>query len=85
MIKYRFNIAEALGRLGVTSYSLKRCGKEAPIAQGTWTRLKNENTSITLDSLNSICALLDMQPKDILIYEETEEDRRLRQAVGLDE
>lgn len=38
-------------------------------------KFKNSDTSITLDNLNRLCAVLEMQPRDIIKYVETEEDR----------
>ena len=36
--------------------------------RNTLNKIKNEDTSIQLDSLNKICMILDMQPKDIIEY-----------------
>lgn len=38
-------------------------------------KIKNEDTNISLDAINKLCLILDMTPKDILDYEETEKDR----------
>lgn len=32
--------------------------------------------TISLDNLNRLCAVLEMQPRDIIKYVETDEDRR---------
>ena len=39
-------------------------------------KLKNDDTSITLGALNNICNILDMQPKDILEFVQTEEEKK---------
>jgi DNA-binding Xre family transcriptional regulator len=38
-------------------------------------KFKEGNTKISLDNLNRLCAVLEMQPRDILKYIETDEDR----------
>lgn len=71
MLKYKIDICDALERIGFNIYQAKKTGL---LSQNTFTKLKNNDTGITLKSLNIICSLLDLQPKDILIYEEDEED-----------
>ena len=44
-------------------------------------KIKNEDTNISAKSLNSLCLILDMQPKDIFIYEETQEDLKQKQKI----
>jgi len=46
------------------------------ISQDTLRKLKNDDTNISLESLNRVCAILDMQPKDIIIYVEDEAERK---------
>ena len=43
--------------------------------QETMKKFRNGDTSISLDNLNRLCAVLEMQPRDIIKYVETEEDR----------
>lgn len=72
MIKYKFNIAEALQRAGFTTYTAKKSGLlGADIMQ----KLKNDDTNISIKTLNTLCNILDMQPKDLIYYEEEEQDR----------
>lgn len=71
MLKYKFDVGDALERIGFNSYSAKKSGI---ISQDTLRKVKAEDTNISLKSLNGLCLLLDMQPKDILIYEESAED-----------
>lgn len=73
MLKYKINIADALERIGFNLYQAKKTGI---ISQVALKKIKNNDTSITLKTLNNICTLLDMQPKDLLIYEEVEEDKK---------
>ena len=39
-------------------------------------KFKNKDTSISLDNLNRLCAILEMQPRDIIKYIETDNDRK---------
>lgn len=71
MLKFRFNVGDALERIGFNSYAAKKSGI---ISQDTLKKVKADDTNISLKSLNGLCLLLDMQPKDILMYEESKED-----------
>ena len=71
MLKYKFNVGDALERAGFNMYKAKKTGL---LSQDTFKKIKNEDTNISLKSLNNICLILDMQPKDIIIYEETADD-----------
>lgn len=71
MLKYKFNVGDALERAGFNTYKAKTSGL---LSQDTLKKIKNEDTNISAKSLNSLCLILDMQPKDIFIYEETAED-----------
>ena len=76
MIKYKFNVGDALERAGFNMYKAKTTGL---LSQETLKKIKNEDTNISAKSLNSLCLILDMQPKDIFIYEETQEDLKQEQ------
>ena len=69
MLKYKFNVGDALDRAGFTSYKAKTSGI---LSQDTLKKIKKEDTNISLRAINSLCMILDMQPKDLLIYEETD-------------
>lgn len=71
MLKYKINVGDALERAGFTTYKAKTTGL---LSQDTLRKIKNEDTAITLKALNSICNILDMQPKDILEFVRTEKD-----------
>lgn len=73
MLKYRFNVGEALERAGLNMYKAKTTNV---LSQNTLKKIKNEDTSISLDSLNKVCTILDMQPKDIIKYVEDEEEKK---------
>lgn len=78
MLKYRFNVGDALKRAGFNTYKAKTSGL---LSQDTLKKIKNEDTNINAKSINNLCLILDMQPKDIFIYEETEEERELKKKL----
>ena len=59
-------------RIGFNAYKAKTTKL---LSQDTLKKVKSDDTNISLKSLNSICMLLDMQPKDLLMYVETEEEK----------
>ena len=73
MLEFRFDVGDALERAGFTAYEVKRSGL---IGQSAYQRIKAGDMGLTLKTLNTICMILDMQPKDILVYKEKEEDRK---------
>lgn len=73
MLKYKINVYDALKRKGFTTYKAQ---KTRLISQDGLKKIKEENTDLTLKTINNICMILDLQPKDILEYVETEEDRK---------
>lgn len=72
MLKYKINIADALERKGFNTYKAKT---SKILSQDTLKKIKEENTNISLESLNRICILLDMQPKDLIEYVESTEEK----------
>lgn len=78
MLKYRFNVRDALERAGFNTYKAKTSGL---LSQDTLKKIKNEDTNINAKSINNLCLILDMQPKDLFIYEETEEERELKKKL----
>ena len=65
MIYYKIDVLKELKNKNLTTYSLKK----ANILGGqTITKLKNNNTDITIKNINRLCELLDMQPGDIIGY-----------------
>ena len=42
----------------------------------TWRKIKNGDTSISMESLNRICAILNMQPEHIFYYCKDEEEEK---------
>lgn len=73
LLKYKFNVGDALERAGVNLYKAKTTNV---LSQNTLKKIKNEDTTISLESLNRVCVILDMQPKDIIMYVADEEERK---------
>ncbi len=75
MLKYKFNVGDALERAGFNTYKAKTSGL---LSQDTLKKIKNDDTNITVKSLNNLCLLLDMEPKDILVFEKTDEEIEIK-------
>lgn len=78
MIKYKINIADALERVGFNTYKAKTSGL---LSQDTLKKLKNEDTTVSLKSLNNLCVILDMELKDIVSFTISEEEKRKREKI----
>ena len=72
MLEYKINIIQELEKVGINTTIARKTGI---FAQETMKKFKNKDTSISLDNLNRLCCLLEMQPRDIIKYVETEQDR----------
>lgn len=73
MLRYKINISDALERKGFNTYKAKTT---KILSQDTFKKIKEENTNISLESLNRICIILDMQPKDLIEYIEDKEEKK---------
>ena len=78
MLKYKFNVGDALDRVGFNTYKAKTSGI---LSQDTLKKIKKEDTNISLKAINSLCMILDMQPKDLLIYEETDTEKEQKEKL----
>lgn len=78
MLKYKFNVGDALERAGFNTYKAKTSGV---LSQDTLKKIKKEDTNISLKAINSLCMILDMQPKDILVYEETDTEKEQKEKL----
>lgn len=72
MLKYRMNVLEELKKKGYTTTRLR---KDKILGESTLTRLREEKTSISCDSIGIICSMLRCQPSDILENEITDEEK----------
>lgn len=73
MLKYKIDVADALDRRGFNTYKAKTT---KILSQDTLKKIRNEDTNISLESINRICMILDMQPKDLIEYVENEEEKK---------
>ena len=80
MLKYKINVADALKRKGFNVYKAKTTKL---LSQDTLRRIKKEDPRISLESLNRICLILDMQPKDLIEFYATEEEKEMIEKCKL--
>ena len=72
MLQYKIDIIKELARIGFNTTTAKKTGI---FSQETMRKFKVGDTTISLDSLNRLCCILEMQPRDIIIYIETDSDK----------
>ena len=72
MIQYKIDVIRELGKVGINTTKAKNTGL---FGQATMKKFRDGDTSISLDNLNRLRAVLEMQPRDIIKYVETDEDR----------
>lgn len=72
MLQYKIDVIKELKNIGITTTVAKNTGI---FGQATMKKFRDGDTSISLDNLNRLCAALEMQPRDIIKYVETDEDR----------
>ena len=72
MLEYKIDIIEELKKAGVNTTIAKETGV---FGQSTMRKFRENDTSISLDNLNRLCCILEMQPRDIIKYIETADDR----------
>ena len=72
MLEYKIDVINELRKAGINTTKAKKTGI---FGQATMKKFKENDTSISLDNLNRLCCILEMQPRDIIKYVETDEDR----------
>lgn len=72
MLEYKIDVIKKLQDAGVNTTTAKRTGI---FAQATMKKFRDGDTNISLHNLNRLCCILEMQPRDIIKYVETEDDR----------
>ena len=72
MIRYKINILQALKEAGYTTYRLH---KEKLLSAGIVQKIRDGDTSLTMEKVNAICDLLECQPGDILEWYPAEQRR----------
>lgn len=72
MIVYKIDVIAELEKIGVNTNTVKKTGI---FAQSVMRKFRENDTNISLQSLNRLCAILEMQPRDIIKFIETDQDR----------
>lgn len=72
MLEYKIDVIQELKKVGINTTSVRKTGI---FGQATMKKFKNKDTNITLDNLNRLCCVLEMQPRDIIKYVETDDDK----------
>lgn len=72
MIEYKLDIMGELKQAGINMTVAKKTGI---FGQETMKKFKNGDTNISLENLNRLCYILEMQPRDLIKFVETEDDR----------
>lgn len=72
MITYKIDVMKALSDAGFNGTQARQTGI---FSQSTMRKFKEGDTGITVENLNRLCCILEMQPRDILKFTETDEDR----------
>lgn len=79
MIQYKIDVIAELEKVGITTTSARHTGI---FGQSAMTKFRNGDTNISINILNRLCFVLEMQPRDIIKFIETDEDR---EKIKLDE
>lgn len=72
MLQYKIDVIAELAKVGINTTIARNTGI---FGQATMKKFRDKDTTISLDNLNRLCAVLEMQPRDIIKYVETDEDR----------
>lgn len=72
MLQYKIDIIPELKKAGINTTTAKKSGI---FGQDTMRKFRNGDTRISLEVLNRLCCVLEMQPRDIIKFVETEDDR----------
>lgn len=70
MIRYTFDVLDALNKAGYTSYRLR---KDKIMGERTIQQLRT-GQHVSLETIATICKLLNCQPGDILAYTQEDSD-----------
>ena len=70
MLKYKVDILAELKKAG---YNTTRIRRERLIAEGTLQKLRKRSIGINLETLGTICAILECQPGDLVEWVRDEE------------
>ena len=73
MIEYKKDIIKELKEVGFNGTVARKTGI---FSQSTMRKFKENDTNISLDNLNRLCCILEMHPKDLIKFVETDDDRQ---------
>lgn len=73
MLKYKFDIIPELKKIGINTTTAKESGV---FGQDTMHKFRVGDANISMTVLNRLCCVLEMQPRDIIKYVETDDDRQ---------
>lgn len=71
MIKYKFDVYKKLNEIGINTTVARETGV---FGQSTMKKLKEGDTAVSMEVINRLCCVLEIQPRDLIRYVETEED-----------
>ena len=72
LLQYKIDVIPELAKVGINTTTAKKSGI---FGQDTMRKFRNGDTRISLEVLNRLCCVLEMQPRDIIKFVETDEDR----------
>ena len=72
LLQYKIDLIPELAKVGINTTTAKKSGI---FGQDTMKKFRNGDTKISLEVLNRLCCVLEMQPRDIIKFVETDEDR----------
>ena len=78
MLKFKINVAEAFDKVGFNTYKEKT---SYLLCKNSLIKLKNEDTTISLKSLNNLCVILDMDLEDIICFTMSDQESMEREKV----
>jgi DNA-binding Xre family transcriptional regulator len=78
MITYKIDVIAELKKMGINTNTAKKTGI---FSQSTLDKFRAGDTRITVDNLNRLCCILEMQPRDILKFTEDDEDKKILEKI----
>ena len=73
MLQYKIDVIQELAKVGVNTTTAKKSGI---FGQDTMRKFRNGDTKISLEVLNRLCCVLEMQPRDIIKFVETKKNKK---------
>lgn len=79
MLYYKFDVYKALTEKGI-GFQFNR--DNHIFSQSTMCKLKNNNPNISIENINKICLILNLQPGDILGCKSSSEDDSMLSLIN---